>query len=584
MANKEHYYQFIEEVFINPVRSVLIIDDDYPTFDELLSSLSENGAESKKDWRSNPGRVRNVIKKFRERNRPLLVDISDGTNILAESGEISHLYQSDLLVLDYELNKALQGDGTLAIEVLRGLMSNNHFNLVVVYTQVELDTVFDTVRWGLIDASGDSVSPEDEKEAKELIEKGEDNIPNFKQELYEGLTSEGYFHSRLNSKKYLREMLEEKQPYSKFYDCSDKVDWDSDQKKLVLRYLIMKIEQENRLQKDNYFNLSWSTGPVKWIKSDSAFVAFSKKNQDSDLVAELQLALNDWCPKPSRLFLAKIQAEMDESGFAVQEQALGNDHAAAYWYNRLLSAGDETERRGLVAESVSRHSDQLMDIVLSRVENFAIRLAEAEIGDEEDASEQVCKDRFDIDLKDDNTRRRAVLEHNEFVCSKKPEGWHLTTGHVFSISEGEYWICLSPACDIVPAQISEWNIETSGENLPFLAVKLRPIKNKTTLKYALTNKIVVLKIGDGIKGFSFNHLHDEGSAPQWNLLYAENKGKFENGFRFNLSRAAKKGEELIFKSCEAKVIGQLRYEYALNLVQKLGVSLTRTGLDFSDGK
>ena len=582
--NKTHYYPFIEEAFIDPVRSVLIIDDDYPTFDEVLSSLSENGAESKKDWRSNPGRVRNVIKKFRERNPPLLVDISDGTNILAESGEISHLYQSDLLVLDYELNKALQEDGTLAIEILRGLMSNNHFNLVVVYTQVELDTVFDTVRWGLIDASGDSVSPEDEKEAEKLIEKSEDDIPNFKQELYEGLTSEGYFHFRLNPKKYLREMLEEKQPYSKFYDCSKKVDWSSDQKKLVLRYLIMKIEQKKRSQENEFFNLSWSTGSVKWIKSDSAFVAFSKKSHDGDLVAELQSALNDWCPKPSRLLLAKIQAEMDESGFAVQEQALGNDHAAAYWYNRLLSAGDETERRWLVAESVSRHSDQLMDIVLSRVENFAIRLAEAEIGDEEGASEQVCKDRFDIDLKDDYTRRRAVLEHNEFVCSKKPEGWHLTTGHVFSISEGECWICLSPACDIVPAQISEWNIETSGENLPFLAVKLRPIKNKTTLKYALTNKIVVLKIGDEIKGFSFNHLHDEDSAPQWNLLYAENRGKFENGFRFNLSRAAKEGEELIFKSCKAKVIGQLRYEYALNLVQKLGVSLTRIGLDFSKGK
>ena len=30
----------------------------------------------------------------------------------------------------------------------------------------------------------------------------------------------------------------------------------------------------------------------------------------------------------------------------------------------------------------------------------------------------------------------------------------------------------------------------------------------------------------------------------------------------------------------SQVIAQLRYEYALNLLQKLGVSMTRIGLDF----
>ena len=30
----EHYAEFISEAFIKPIRSVLIIDDDYPTLDE----------------------------------------------------------------------------------------------------------------------------------------------------------------------------------------------------------------------------------------------------------------------------------------------------------------------------------------------------------------------------------------------------------------------------------------------------------------------------------------------------------------------------------------------------------------------
>lgn len=32
---------------------------------------------------------------------------------------------------------------------------------------------------------------------------------------------------------------------------------------------------------------------------------------------------------------------------------------------------------------------------------------------------------------------------------------------------------------------------------------------------------------------------------------------------------------------KAKIVGQLRYEYALNLIQKLGIEFTRIGLDFS---
>ena len=555
----------------------------------FLSASSKEEIGRGKNWWVNRNRVHGVIRKFRERRPPLLVDISDGTNTPAEQSEISHLHQSDLLVLDYELDKALPEDGTLAINILRGLMSNDHFNLVVIYTQKELDAVFDMVRWGLIDESADFLSSGDMKKIEELIEEGENKIENLEQKLFEDLTSEGYFHSRLNPEKYLDEMMQGHQPYSRFYDRSQKVKWNPNQKKLVLRYLLKKIEQKYRPEDKQSFDLSWSKDAVKWIRSDSAFVAFSKKNYDGDLMAKLQLALNDWCPKPSRLFLAKIHAQMDESGFVAQKWALGNNHAAAYWYNRLLNAGDETERRWLVAESVSRHSDQLMGIVLLGVEDFAMRLAESEIDAKEEEgekneSDRICMDRFNVNLGESNTKMLAVLEHNKFVCSKKPEGWYLTTGHIFSMCDGEYWVCLSPACDMVPSQISKGKTRNLGDSLLFIAVKLHEIpKDKTILEHVVSKRVVVLEIGGETKGFCFNNVPCEASAPRWNLLYAENRGKFENDLKFTVLRAVKESQELIFKSHEAEVIGQLRYEYALNLVQKLGVSLTRIGLDFSDG-
>ena len=34
----DHYSEFIEDAFVKPIRSVLIVDDDYPTFEEMLDA------------------------------------------------------------------------------------------------------------------------------------------------------------------------------------------------------------------------------------------------------------------------------------------------------------------------------------------------------------------------------------------------------------------------------------------------------------------------------------------------------------------------------------------------------------------
>jgi hypothetical protein len=41
---------------------------------------------------------------------------------------------------------------------------------------------------------------------------------------------------------------------------------------------------------------------------------------------------------------------------------------------------------------------------------------------------------------------------------------------------------------------------------------------------------------------------------------------------------------LLAKTQAAQIVGQLRYEYAINLVQGLGANFTRVGLDFLGGE
>ena len=146
MAN-DHYRNFVDEAFVEPIRSVLIVDDQYPTYDEVLrhrdSAKSDQGYVSEKNWQKNPERIRKVIRRFRKNDPPLLVDIHDGQNVDPESETVvaEHLHQSDLLVLDYNL-EGTTGGGARAIETLRHLTSNDHFNLVVIYTNEDIDNVF----------------------------------------------------------------------------------------------------------------------------------------------------------------------------------------------------------------------------------------------------------------------------------------------------------------------------------------------------------------------------------------------------------------------------------------------------------
>ena len=529
---REHYRRFIEEAFIAPIRSVLIVDDDYPTYDEILKTDDGMGARgdahARKAWRRQRERVANVIGAFRRRRPPLLVDIHDGANVPTEGNEsaATHLHQCDLLVLDYELDRDRPGDGSRAIGILAALMSNLHFNLVIIYTNEDLDVVFDAVRWGLVTPSTDVLSDGEIENAKRWIDDGEDEFEDFERDLHNTIGSAQYFHSRMHGSSYLRTMVRAQEPYALFNHQADRVNWSRDQRKLVLKYLLRRLERANDVPSNTanrFSDLEWSVPDPRWLKSNSAFVALSRKTgDDDDLLTDLGAALNHWSPRPSRLFLTKVRAEIDEYGVAVQSAALSNHFALAYWYFDLLESGDAERRRWRVSESVSRHAGQLMQTVLPRVEEYVTRLIEAEVAGGN--SVEICKGHFAVNLDNDAHKRTAMLEHNAFVCSMEPTGWHLSTGHVFSMLD-DHWLCLSPTCDMVPSQLPTWRTDATGERLPFIGVKLLSIRSGKALRDIHSNRFVFLGIGGEVKCYSFNDPSRDGSAPHWYTLYAEKRGR-----------------------------------------------------------
>lgn len=574
----EKYEAFIDEAFIKPIRSVLIVDDDYPTLEDMLS-----GKDDDKDWRKNRESVKKVIASLRGQGRNLLIDIHDAKNVGAkeEIDTASHLHQSDLLVLDFQLDKSKEGDGTIAVKILRRLMTNPHFNLVVVHTSEELPRVFNEVVFGMLPPDGLAMTQEDVDRAEELIAARNDAEAGFGVRLSESFDAAQYLEiRRFGLEKCNRRVVKGEAPFAAFHGLCHSAGWPRDDVKLIFRYVLfqaskrlMKYEPDAELPP-----IDWSTTDVKWIRSQSVFVAFASKRLDEPPMAELSEALASWGPDPSRLYLAHLRHEIDERGTAEQAMVLGNTHALTGWYHQMLSANGEETRRH-IEQTVGRLAESFMGPVTEKVADFAERLIEFDR--KRGNFEATCKGHFGVDLATEENRYKAMGQHNSVVSTKKREGWHLTTGHIFKIG-GDHWVCASPACDMVPSQLSNFRKDSYPNCMPFAAIRLQSVpKLKNAVEMANSTRVLFMEVEKQLEAFCFNDPSDETSAPHWTLLFAEGNGQFKAGtFDFNLVHMGPSESGLVAVKQQATVVSQLRYEYALNLVQRLGVSMTRIGLDF----
>lgn len=574
----ESYESFINEAFIKPIRSVLIIDDDYPTFEDMLSEEEVPG----KDWRKHKDRVRKVIASLRGKDRNLLVDIHDGKNVdvVDEIDSATHLHQSDLLVLDFQLDKAKERDGTIAVKIIRKLMTNPHFNLVVVHTSEDLEYVFEQVLLGMLPPDDTTLTEEEIAEAEDLVSEQSDANPEFASRFAEAFSTAQYLEvRRLTPDKACRSALKGQEPFASFKQLCGSLGWSHEQQRLVFRYAaaaaakkLMKYPPDATLPE-----ISWSGGEVKWVKSRSVFIAFASKVEHEPPITELTEALASWRPDPSRLCLARLRYEIDERGTAEQAAVLGNRHALAGWYQRMLDA-DKVDTRRQIEQTVGRLTESFMGPITEDVVEFAKRLIAFD--KKQGNANTVCQTHFKVDLSRDEHRIEATGQHNSVVSTKRMEGWHLTTGHIFS-SGGAYWVCASPACDMVPSQLSKFRKDSYPNCMPFAAIRLQPLGLKSAVQSANSSRILFVELSGKLEAFSFNDPNDETAAPQWTLLFAEGNGIFEDEtFDFNLITMGAKDSALVAIPQSAKVVSQLRYEYALNLVQRLGVSMTRIGLDF----
>jgi len=593
------YAGLIDEVFIKPIRTVMVVDDEFPTVDLLLKKEVEGGGE----WSPiNVSRARKIIDSCRSDSRHWVVDIHDGSDLINSVGvdRVSpNFHHSDLLILDYHLDTARPNDGDGAISILRRLADNDHFNLVVVYTKGyngaggDISRVVHEIAVGLCSLDQRlNINAAAEQKAKDLIEEWSDDDDTAYSRLIEAVDEGMYLKivaqvGKIDWTKVLS--LNEAALFNSIlHEGGNKY---SSKASLILQYVVSRKQDSisPRLADRNYGRTVWgfsSATGINWIRNDRLFVTVvSKSEEPSQLPDKLLSALVEWNPEPHRLLMSKMRSELDERGVLAEDAVLNNAYLQAGWLQEYLH-DDSYERQWKIQSTISRHWEGLGDSIQSTVSDFADRLATCLL--KTDSTSKVV-DRWYPALDDSLVKGHL----NNYINSKgRVEGLYLTTGHVIKLSgkngDGAYWLCLSPACDLVPGQKNSGWQKRLGKFTPFIAVELFRVKREEALSNAFSGNHIFLKVAGELIEFSFTPpssnkgcAEDKSSNPKWEQMFVSEQGRFDVALKeITLSRAEVSEEILSFKQHKAEVVAHLRYEYALNLLARLGANLSRVGLDF----
>lgn len=617
MANEHFNYKpYLKEAYIDPIRSVTVIDDEYPTLENLIV----NGKSGYKT--EDIERLEEIIKVSRGEFNWLL-DVYDGNeNALDLESVSTRLHYSDLLILDYHLDAEDEGVCQKSLDIIKKLATNRHFNIVAVHTKGYTGlkgTVNDVLCDIVLSFQGVPKKAEIHEHPKKIVEDAiadwSDDEPYIRNKL---LDSIGVLETLYLIHKYedaffqgtlVHEMLDE---FQELYN--EKPEEVNLQKQLLIKWLAsQKLSQHDVTPPEStprHFEWDYCDG-VNWIRTEDLFLTVLGKRTPVDEIPEKLLeAMENWRPHPHKLILSKLRSEVESKGISASSKILNKKHLQAAWLKELLDTKTDYESKTIAWSTVSKLWEELATEIKDDLGIFTIKLLnEIKQFEEQQTS---ALDYFNPGAGDS---LQQAIHANCFSCSKKISSHHIITGHILEI-ENNYWLCLTPICDLVPGQKASSNDEpplmpltlvqmydakqalnsTREQMIKTLGLDESQFKKLTDeetlesiLKYSTQNNLLFIRpekaneaSEQNIEIFSFTVGLDGKANPKAKKYFAKNQGIFDEDktIELLLPEPCNKGTDIEVKPLKAKVIAELRYEYALNLLGRLGFASSRVGLDF----
>ncbi|MFC6281776.1 MULTISPECIES: response regulator receiver domain [Polaromonas] len=556
--------ELIEEAFIAPIRFALLVDDQFPIYSKIVDKAPAASQDSDR-----AAKLFNFC-----RGKGWLCDVDNGASD-KDQERISHLHQSDLLVVDFHLDPAKQEDPARALQILQQLAQSEHMNLVIIYTAAEPPSVVQEVAFSL----GAGVTLDADK-FKNGVQWLEDLDPDIERTISVQLNT-AVLDNFLYGKKpngdsnALRKAIQEAGAAT------------GDLQNLVINVLC-QLAMETRVTPDVVARRAKQQGArVSFGKKDESFwvtqgnvfvVVVNKQDEPAVLVERLRSALVAWNPPALQVMMVHARAALERAGRLPDEKVLESSRRQAGWILRILLGETAEIRRTHLQELYDRIFGRLVNTISTSISEFGSKVFEPMAG--------VTPLLQAATMAGDESLNEIVVFHalNEHLCSEPHVDDYISTGVVFrSLINGtwDYWVCSSPACDLVPGQATGWDGEMKPL-LPITAARLNPIRQSVTVGTLLQDATHCrhLFLSEGGKPIALEIVDSKSRQMRLEMMLVEKEGRIENAsFSARVLRVDGDGKPTT-NNVDFEVVGMLRKDYANRILAESGQQRARIGVDY----
>ncbi len=465
------------------IRTAVLIDDQFPTYLQMRGVAVE-------DEFKETGRATKLYGFFHQRG--LICDIENWRKPdEADLDLIDKVRKSDLVVLDYQLGT---GGPKTALEILRHLAVSTHFNLVVLYTNDPLSRVALSAAAAMrgVAAPNPKLVPTAEVlgEAEAILDREE-----FR-EVDAGRLAAYLTRGETPWKDDLQAAMTQAEMHLRsLRPLTDH----------VARSWIKEVSGGYAPAEGPLLSLrcDLTNAGTMWIHCGSCFVAVVDKLKPGNTEDEgtyvwkrLGAALRAWRPNFYRLVLSEIQnaleleAVTDHEAWLDDNLCLGlglylleSDDAAAGKMEAVAVAGSAQSLIDRFVDLIRRRLATHVKITETATSVLAARLSTALGAPRPGETGRHVRARELAHVTPDSAcewQEKVLPAVNAFMISDDFRGGHVTTGSVLRSGETDYWLCVSPACDLEPRETG-----------PVLLQLIRLTKGPSTDKYSTGEHIVI---------------------------------------------------------------------------------------------
>lgn len=575
MTTAIQYQDLVQKTFCkNAIRSVMLIDDQFIPYPDLIDSFSKNEKIDQEKVITSQRAA--LLEKFFQ-NEKILCDIDNSIGNL----DVERIRKSDLLIIDYQLEEK---NPSKTLKILCELKNSKHFNLAVVYTSENPETV-----WKQIAASFNPI-----KNIEEEIEKIEEFDEFWDEEILPSIQS-GSIYS-LTNKELIDYIILEKNSgrlkgilskNPKFKDKKDEIS------NIICDYSL-GINQIYQCSENTKTKIEGDTNGKTWIKSGNVFVCIYQKspeNFDEDptnIWNALTDSLVNWQPSYYQLIQSEIQNHIESDSMAFNRVHDNDKHGQAAWLNEVLKPENQTKTPQFIKNIYADISEELAHKFLNNEElssfiNSTFNLYK----DNFDPAPgkhltEFCCEQMKLPFYANKTNKDMYHALNMHLSSKDYREKHISTGTVLYDQVNETWyLCVSPACDMVPTQETAPINKRLTPHRMIQVLTLFNVSAEEALENATRSKYIYAY--DNEQRLYFSVTNPVTDLPVSDYLVIVNyKTKLDERYHEALTFKAN-GEDIDRVRISLKLKSQLRSGYAERFQNMASHHSGRIGVDFIKG-